>query len=368
MFTDYAGNWGTNSITFDINGLKYQGQDDTYTVEYDTNDQVLHIVYIDTTEGWMPILDQTVTDDVPAEPLGDSLNDEGIIFGGCVGGPSCDRDISNKISNLGVVASDVTGVGTARAYLGACEFGEDKGIMGGGYLDGGSYTGVTNLVSNSGVMASDVTAVMDPRREYQAATYGGDKGIFFGGYTPSTVYFDTINLISNAGVVASDTTAASASGKREGMACEYDAAYNKATAIIVYGRTAAASPASTSNLVSSVGVISADVTSISGTARRNGAACDYGGGSGIISFGSGPSNTSNLITTTGVVGADVTGVGTARYYLTACEFGYTKGIFLAGTDGTYRGMSNLVSDTGVVATDVTAVATARAALGGCSFN
>jgi hypothetical protein len=368
MFTDYAGNWATNSITFDINGLKYQGQDDTYTVEYDTNDQVLHIVYIDTTEGWMPILDQTVTDDVPEAPLGASLNNEGIIFGGCVGGPSCDRDISNKISNAGVVASDVTGVGTARAYLGACEFGEDKGIMGGGYLDAGSYTGVTNLVSNSGVMASDVTAVMEARNQYAAATFGGDKGIFFGGAKSGNNDLDTINLIDNAGVVASDTTAASASGKENAVACEYDAAKNKTTAIIAYGDTAAAAPASTSNLVSSVGVISADVTSISGTARRTAAACDYGGGSGIIGFGNGPLNTSNLITTAGVVGADVTGVGTARQYLTACEWGYTKGIFVAGTTGSYAGMSNLVSDTGVVALDVTAVATARAALGGCSFN
>ena len=368
IFTDYAGTWATNSITFDFNGLKYQGQDDTYVAEYDTNDQVLHIVYIDTTEGWMPILDQTVTDDVPTPPLGASLNDEGIIFGGCVGGPSCDRDISNKISNLGVVASDVTGVGTARAYIGACEFGEDKGIIGGGYLDAGSYTGVTNLVSDSGVVASDTAAVMEARRAYQAATFGGDKGIIFGGQKSGTNDLDTINLISNAGVVASDTTAASASGREEGMACEYDAAYDKATAIIVYGGTAAATPASTSNLVSSVGVISADVTSISGTSRRNGAACDYGGGSGIIGFGTGPINTSNLITTAGVVGADVTGVGTARYSMTACEFGYDKGIFLAGTTGSYSGVSNLVSETGVVALDVTAVATARAALGGCSFN
>ena len=180
MFTDYAGNWGTNSITFDSNGLKYQGQDDTYAVEYDTNDQVLHIVYIDTTEGWMPILDQTVTDDVPEAPLGASLNNEGIVFSGCVGGAGgCDRDISNKISNLGVVASDVTGVGTARSYLLACEFGEDKGIFGGGYLDAtAGYTGVTNLVGSDGVMASDVTAVMEARRSYAAATFGGDEGIF----------------------------------------------------------------------------------------------------------------------------------------------------------------------------------------------
>ena len=366
IFTDYARNFETNALTIDPNSLNYQGNSSPNPV-YDTDGESLHIVYQDTTKGWIPLYDGAVALETPQQ--GDSLNDEGIIYGGCVGGGSCSRDTSNKISNLGVVASDVTGVGTARQQLGACEYGEDKGIFGGGFIDGGTYTGITNLVGSDGVVASDVTGVMTARRTYMGATFGGDKGIFFGGYNASTSYFDTFNIISNAGVVATDLTAiASVSAKREGVACEYDALFNKATAIIVYGTTAAGT-ASTSNLVSSAGVISQDVTSISGSARTNAAACDYGGGSGIIGFGTGPVNTSNLITTAGVVGADVTGVGTARYYLTACEFGYTKGIFLAGTDGTYRGVSNLVSDTGVVATDVTAVALARAANpGGCSFN
>ena len=370
MFTDYAGTWGTNSITFDINGLKYQGQDDTYTLEYDTDDQVLRIVYIDTTEGWMPIFDQAVTDDVPSPPLGDSCNDEGIIFGGS--GPGASRDTSNKISNLGVVASDVTGVGTARHYFQGCEYGEDKGIFGGGFVDGNpsSYTGITNLVGSDGVIASDTAAVMTARRSFMAATYGGDKGIFYGGRViGGTDHYDIKNLVSNVGVVASDATAASASGKREGAACEFDAAKNKDTAIMAYGRTDAAAPASTSNLISNLGVISADVTSISGTARTESSACSYGGDSGIIGYGTGPINTTNLITNTGVVGADVTGVGTARLSSTACEWGYTKGIFCMGDAGSgYLGMTNLVSDTGVVATDVDAVGTARSYPAGCSFN
>ena len=157
MFTDYAGNWATNSITFDINGLKYQGQDDTYTVEYDTNDQVLHIVYIDTTEGWMPVLDKAVTDDVPNKQRG--------IFGYGSGYTA----VTNLVSDTGVVSTDVTGVGTARSRLAACEYGTGKGIF--GFGNGGSDTAVTNLVSNTGVVGSDVAGVGTGRRALAACSF-----------------------------------------------------------------------------------------------------------------------------------------------------------------------------------------------------
>jgi len=368
VFTDYARNFATYALTIDPNSLNYQGNSSPNPV-YDTDGESIHIVYQDTTKGWMPIFDGGVALETPQQ--GASLNDEGIFFGGSVAGSSSSRDTSNKISNLGVVASDVTGVGTARHYIRGCEFGEDKGIFGGGMIDGNpsTYTGITNLVGSDGVIASDTAGVMDARRQYAAATYGGDKGIFFGGRViGGTDYYDTKNLISNAGVVASDTTASAATAKREGVACEYDALLNKATAIIVYGATASATPASTSNLVSNTGTISADVTGISGTARTEAAACSYGGSSGIIGYGTGPINTSNLITTAGVVGADVTGVGSARTSLAACEWGKSKGIFGFGSTTTYSGLTNLVSDTGVVATDVAAVGLARVYPGACSFN
>ena len=47
------------------------------------------------------------------------------------------------------MSSDVTGVGTARDNLGACEYGQDKAIFMSGALG--------NLVSNAGVVASDVS-------------------------------------------------------------------------------------------------------------------------------------------------------------------------------------------------------------------
>ena len=73
IFTDYARNWGTNKIIIDSNGLNYQGDDDTFTVEYTTDGQSLHIVYADSTKGWIPISDDDVAD-VPTSYTSNHLN------------------------------------------------------------------------------------------------------------------------------------------------------------------------------------------------------------------------------------------------------------------------------------------------------
>ena len=41
---DYARTWGTNKIIIDSNGLNYQGDDDTFNVEYDTSGQALTLM------------------------------------------------------------------------------------------------------------------------------------------------------------------------------------------------------------------------------------------------------------------------------------------------------------------------------------
>jgi hypothetical protein len=62
IFTDYARKWGTNKIIIDSNGLNYQGDPDTSTVEYNTNGQTVNIVYSGATKGWIPVSDDDVTD------------------------------------------------------------------------------------------------------------------------------------------------------------------------------------------------------------------------------------------------------------------------------------------------------------------
>jgi hypothetical protein len=77
--------------------------------------------------------------------------------------------MSNLVTNVGIIGSDVTGVGTARVTGGAAGYGGDKAIFGFGST--GSNTGVTNLVSNTGVIGSDVTAVGTARAGAGAAGY-----------------------------------------------------------------------------------------------------------------------------------------------------------------------------------------------------
>ena len=85
--------------------------------------------------------------------------------------------MTNLVSNTGVVATDTTGVGTARQDVAAAGYGTDKSIFGYGYSSSGR-TAITNLVSNTGVVATDTTGVGTARNALAAAGYGTDKAIF----------------------------------------------------------------------------------------------------------------------------------------------------------------------------------------------
>jgi hypothetical protein len=250
MFVDYDRTWGTYGITIDSNGLNYQGQDDTFTVEYGTDGQALHIVYSDATKGWIPTLDKAVAD-VPAAPQ----NDNGLFGFGNTGSVV---SMTNIVSDAGVVATDVTGVGTARKGLAACEYSTDKAIF--GYGTTGSRVSMTNLVSNAGVVATDVTGVGSVRNGLAACKYGGDKGIFGYGHIVSMT-----NLVTNAGVVGTDVTGVGTA--RRGLAATQ---YGDDKGIFGYG----GSYVSMTNLVSNVGVVATDTTGV-GTARADLAACSY---------------------------------------------------------------------------------------------
>ena len=111
--------------------------------------------------------------------------------------------MTNLVSNVGVVATDTTGVGTERFGLAAAGYGSDKAIIGYGYNP--SYVSMTNKVSNTGVVATDTTGVGTGRRNLAAAGYGSDKAIFGYGHNGS-INLSMTNLVSNTGVVSTDTT------------------------------------------------------------------------------------------------------------------------------------------------------------------
>jgi hypothetical protein len=111
VIVDFARTWGTNSVTLDSNGLNFQGNDDSYTVEYTTNGQSVNLIYSDSTKGWLPLEDDVVADEPVAPPT------QRAIF--AYGSTDAKVSMSNLVNSSGVVASDVTGVGTERNGLAA---------------------------------------------------------------------------------------------------------------------------------------------------------------------------------------------------------------------------------------------------------
>jgi len=218
ILTDYARTWGTNAITIDSNGLLFQSEADDYIVDYDTSGQAVNLVYSGSTVGWTPASDIVSAFDHTAPPT------QKAIFG--FGETASVSSITNLVNSSGVVATDTTGVGTARRHLAAATYGTDKAIFGYGYST--SNTNLSNLVSSSGVVASDVTGVGTSRAYLIATGYGDDKAIF--GYgSPITAI---TNLVSNSGVVATDTTGVG-SGRQGPAAASYGSTGQAIFALVV---------------------------------------------------------------------------------------------------------------------------------------
>jgi len=303
---------------------------------------------------------------IPANSATAASGDQEGIFGF---GQSPATGITNLVSNAGVVASDVAGVGTARSVLAACSYGEDKGIFGFGNSDA-SNESLTNLVSNAGVVASDTTGVGTVRYGLGACGYGEDKGIFGFGYTSDVGYKSLTNLVSNVGVVSSDVAGVGTARYFLGSC-----SYGEDKGIFGFGQPG---PTNITNKVSNTGVVAGNTAGV-GTSRRAVKACGYGEDKGI--FKGGISDVfpyplyemTNLVSNTGVVASDVTGTGTGRYGMGACVYGGDKGIFGFGNTtmaaGGVSNITNLVSNTGVVASDQAATTgTARYYLSACTFN
>ena len=280
------------------------------------------------------------------------------------------QSMTNLVSTTGVVANDVTGVGTVRSALAAAPYGTDKAIFGYGVGAAPTYfnLSITNLVSNTGVVGNDVSGVGTARYSLAAAGYGGDKAIFGYGTTPNTApyYLSMTNLVSNTGVVSNDTTGVGTG--RESIAATV---YGIDKAIFGYGRSSI--NLSITNLVSNTGVVADDTTGV-GTARRQLAAAGYGTDKAIFGYGTNGGQAfsiTNLVSNTGVVATDTTGVGTARLGVAAATYSTDKAIFGYGADNNvanFYSMTNLVSNTGVVASDTTGVGTARSDLAASSYS
>jgi hypothetical protein len=278
---------------------------------------------------------------------------------------------SNLVSSTGVVATDTTGIGTARMSLAAATYSTDKGIFAYGLISGLTTINTSSLVSNTGVIATDTTGVGTSRRDPTATGYGttGQAIFAYGSTTSGTSSAVSMsNLVSNTGTVATDTTGVG-TARDAPAAARYGIT---GQAIIGYGLSAGTT-FSITNLVTNTGVIGTNVTGV-GTARRGLGCATYGtSGQAIFAYGgsgSGGTDTTiiNLVSNTGIVATDTTGVGTARRVLAASGYGIDKAIFGFGFISAATGITNLVSNTGVVATDTAAVATARSSVAAAGYS
>jgi hypothetical protein len=343
VFADYARTWATNNVIIDSNGNNFQGDPDTFTVDYDTAGQSLNIVYSDATKGWLPVSDDAVAN-VPVAPA----TQRAIFAFGTTGSVT---NISSLVNSSGVVGSDVSGVGTARQAVAAVSYGGDKAI----YSYGSSAD--SNLVSNQGVVASDVTAVGTNGSRRVGCPYGGDKGIF--SYTNST---NETNLVSNQGVIASSVTGVGTNRDAMGGA-GFGSANSRG--IWAYGQGGY----NISNLISTTGVVSSNVAGV-GTARYNLCGTMFGGDQGIFGYGYLWTTVTNKVSNTGVVASDTSGAGTNAYDKGAAPYGGDKGIFGFGQlEGVgLSSITNLISNTGVTAANTTGVGVARKELAGAGYS
>mgnify|MGYP003646684902 FL=1 len=357
ILLDYARTWDTNAITIDSNGNNFQGQADTYTVDYDTEGQGINIVYSGSTNGWIPNSDIANA----LTPVAPTLQ-RGIFAFGTTGSAV---GLSNLINTSGVVAADVAAVDTANRSGGSSNYGGDKAIFAFGRIATPPLN-VSRLVSNSGVIGNDVTGVGTARYGVRGVAYGssGQAAFAFGNVDPT--FYSLKNLVSSSGVVASDTTGVGTARWLCGAT-----EYGDGLGIFAYGVTSEGK-VSMSNKINTSGVIAADVTGV-GTARGNLDGSTYGGDKGIFAYSGNPSGNdwgtvTNRVSNTGVIASDGQAAGTARYNHMAASYGGDKSIFAYGNDGSSLiNVSNLISNTGNVGADVSGVGTARGEGAGAGY-
>ncbi len=160
-FSDYLRTWGTNSITINQNSLNFQGYSSP-NPEYNTDGQSVRLVYSGATQGWIPTVDDDVTNEVPQPYSIDYLvvaggGGAGIDNGG--GGGAGGFRTSTQTVNIGTVITVTVGAGGGGASSPAgtppyARNGSNSSISGSGLTTitsaGGGAGGYTDLNSQIG--------------------------------------------------------------------------------------------------------------------------------------------------------------------------------------------------------------------------
>jgi hypothetical protein len=163
VLADYARKWGTNKITIDQNSLNFQGFSSP-NPEYNTNGQSVTLVYSGATKGWIPTIDDDVTNETPQSYSVDFL----VIAGGGSGGG---RNQGGGGGSGGYRSSNATygssgGGGSAESSL--TFFAGTVYTITVGAGGASAIGGQTNNGNNSSISGSDISTI--------TSTAGGGGG------------------------------------------------------------------------------------------------------------------------------------------------------------------------------------------------
>ena len=195
---DYARTWGTNKIIIDSNGLNYQGQADTSTVEYDTSGQALRVVYSGATKGWIPTSDE-VSENNPVIPTY-SINflaiagagGGGAYAGGGGGAGGYRNSYNNETSGGGGSSESALTLTLGTQYTVTVGAGGSGATVNGG----NGSNGANSSISGSGLTTITSTAGGGGHHSAAGATGGSGGG---GGYASGAGGAGTSGQGSNGG-------------------------------------------------------------------------------------------------------------------------------------------------------------------------
>ena len=189
-FSDYLRTWGTNAVTINQNSLNFQGYSSP-NPEYNTSGQSVRIVYSGATQGWIPSVDDDVTDEVPQTTTVDFL----VIAGG--GGGGAGENLSGYRAGGGGGAGGYRasynsetsgGGGSSETALGllpgtVCTITVGSGGAGAASPQNNGSTGSDSLISGTGITTITSAGGGYGGRESTAGGNGGSGG--GGGSDPS---------------------------------------------------------------------------------------------------------------------------------------------------------------------------------------
>ena len=311
ILADYARKWGTNAVTINQNSLNFQGSTSINPI-YNTDGQSVTLVYSGATQGWIPTVDDNVTNEVPAPYSIDFL----VVAGGGAGGREAVNSgtgggggaggyrTSTQTVSSGTVITVTVGDGGAAVGASGGQVGND------GSNSSISGSGLTTITSTGGGGGGGGTS--QPACSGRSGGSGGGAGntssTFGSGNTPST----SPSQGNNGGTAPAATTSgggggASEAGNTDGGAQGGDGTASSITGSSVTRAGGGGGSQSGASPVGGDGGGGAGANNPSSVAGGSGTANTGGGGGGAGNDGS------NLFSGAGGKGVVILSVPTANY-------------------------------------------------------